>query len=498
MGQTVRGVRGATTAWANTPEAIAEATQELVQALIDANNIDPERVATVMFTTSPDLNAAFPAEAARQLGLQDVPLLCASEIAVPGGLSRCIRVLMHVNTDAPQGSIRHLYLRDAQSLRPDLPNGERRAAEPLPRPNVLRITPYVPGKSIEDARRELRFEGEFIKMASNENPLGPSPKAIAAAQQAVTEMHTYPDGAYVALRAALSAAWDLPTEQFIVGNGSDAIIKMIGEAYLQPGDDIVCADPTFSQYKFAADLAGARTVTVPVDSQWRHDLNGLADAIGPRTKAVFICNPNNPTGTIVPRDEFARFVNRVPEHVLIVLDEAYGEYTEPDGAFGRDWVDRGKHHVIVLRTFSKIYGLAGLRVGYGMARPEVIDVLRRVQEPFQVNAPAQAAAIAALQDAEHVEMSRRANEEGKRVFYERLQALGMSYAPSEANFVFFNTGYDSKEVCAQLLKRGIIVRGGDAFGQSTWLRATIGTETENERLFAALTDVTSSMASYVT
>lgn len=497
MGQSVRGVRGATTATDNTREAITEATSQLVQSLLDVNDIVPEDIATVIFTVSPDLTAAFPAEAARELGLHDVPLLCATEIAVPSALPRCIRVLMHVNTTVPQKDIQHLYLREAQSLRPDLPNGVASAKEPSPRREVLRITPYVPGKSVEDARREFNFEGTFIKLASNENPLGPSPDAVAAGQEAVAAMHTYPDGAYVALRAALGAKWDVPPQSIIIGNGSDAIIKMIGEAYLQPGDEIVCADPSFSQYKFAADLAGARTVKVPLDDEWRHDLDAMAEAIGPRTKAVFVCNPNNPTGTVVTRDKFARFLERVPPTVLVVVDEAYGEYTTDDNASGRSFIEAPKAHVLVLRTFSKIYGLAGLRVGYGIARPEIIDVLRRVQEPFQLNAAAQAAALAALQDEEHVQVSRRANEEGKQYFYRRLDQLGMSYVPSEANFVFLNTAYDSREVVAQLLERGVIVRGGDAFGQSTWLRITIGTEAENERLFAALAEVTERMASPV-
>lgn len=497
MQTAVRGVRGATSVADNTPEAITEATQQLVQALLGQNEIEPEQIAGIIFTVSPDLNAAFPAEAARQLGLHDVPLICAREIDVPDSLPRCIRVLMQINTTASQRDIRHLYLREARSLRPDLVNGattvptvtERQSGPgPRPRAAALRIEPYVPGKSVEDARREFNFAGEFLKLASNENPLGPSPRAVAAVADALSQMHTYPDGSSKALRDALSDFWSMPPGQFIVGNGSDGIIKMIGEAYLQPGDEIVCADPTFSQYGFAADLAGAHTVKVPLDGQLRHDLPAMADAIGPSTKAVFICNPNNPTGTTVTREQFAAFMDRIPSHVLIVIDEAYGEYAHADGLQGRDWVNSTEHHVIVLRTFSKIYGLAGLRVGYAIAPETIIDVLKRVQEPFQVNAAAQMAAIAALQDEEHVEQSRGMNEAGKQYFCDRLTAMGLDYASTEANFVFMNTGRDSREVCAQLLKRGIIVRGGDAFGQSTWLRATIGTPAQNARLFAALSE----------
>lgn len=498
MGRMVRGIRGATSATGNTKAAVTDATQELMRALLDANDVRPEDIASIVFTTSPDLNAAFPAEAARALGLQDVPLLGAGEVAVPGSLPRCIRVLVHVNTAVAQSDIRHVYLRDAQKLRPDWANSAPGLEQPRPRPETVRIQPYVPGMSVEDARRQFGFKGSFVKLASNENPLGPSPAAVAAAGEALARAHTYPDGAHRRLRQRLGEKWGLSPDSFIVGNGSDGVIKMIGETYLQPGDDIVCADPTFSQYEFAANLFGARTIKVPLDGNWRHDLPRMAEAIGPRTKAIFVCNPNNPTGTAVTRDQFAAFMERVPRRVLVVLDEAYAEYTDSERAFGREWVEETDRYVIVLRTFSKIYGLATLRVGYGMARPEIVDALRRVQEPFQVNGPAQAAALAALDDEEHLETSRRTNDEGKAYFYERAQALGLEWAPTEANFVFVKTGHDSRHVAAGLLERGIIVRGGDAFGTPDWLRITIGTREENERLFGALAEVLGRMASYVT
>lgn len=490
MQRAVRGVRGATTAADNTVAAMTSATQKLVQALLEQNDIDLEQIAAILFTVSPDLDATFPAEAARKLGLHHVPLMTATEIDVPNSLNRCIRVLMLINTNVAQRDIRHVYLGEARTLRPDLAADDNsKPSRPQPRAATKKIEPYIPGMSIEDARREYDFYGEFVKLASNENPLGPSPRSVAAVADALREMHTYPDGAYKMLRDALSRFWDLPPEYFIVGNGSDGIIKMIGEAYLEMGDEIVCADPTFSQYGFAADLAGARTVKVPLDRDLRHDLSAMADAIGPHTKAVFICNPNNPTGTTVTKEQFDAFMKRVPSHVLVVIDEAYGEYADENGLQGKDWVQRSDHHVIVLRTFSKIYGLAGLRVGYGIAPPIVIDTLRKVQEPFQVNAAAQLAAIEALQDEGHVRTSRRMNDEGRRFFYGKLAALGLQYVPTEANFVFFNVERDSREVCAQLLKRGIIVRGGEAFGLPTWLRVTIGTAEQNERLFDALSKV---------
>lgn len=489
--QSVRGVRGATSARDNTAEAIGEATKELVQRMMDDNDIRPESIASIIFSVSEDLNAAFPAEAARELGLSTVPLLCTREIDVPGSLPRCIRVLMHVNTGVPQAAVRHVYLRDAQVLRPDLssssdaPPGVKEPSAPRPRAATEGIEPYVPGMSI-DAVRERFALTDVIKLASNENPLGPSPAAVSRMQGALADLHNYPDGGAGRLVAALSARFGLPERHFIVGNGSDGVIKMLAEAYLEAGDDIVCAHPTFSQYAFGAALMGARTTTVPLTADMRHDLHAMVRHIGPRTKAVFVCNPNNPTGTVVTGAEFEEFLARVPDDVLVVVDEAYAEYTSPGNLFGIDAVRRGDPRVIVLRTFSKIYGLAGLRVGYGVAHPSVIAAISRVKEPFQVNTLAQLAAEAALADDEHVRRSVELNEEGKRYFYRRLEELGLYYVPTEANFVFFDVGRSSREVFMQLLREGIIVRAGDAFGQDTFIRATIGTGAQNQRLFDAL------------
>lgn len=492
----VRGVRGAITARANTTEAIGEATKELVLRMMAENGVEPDAIASVIFSVSEDLNAAFPAEAARELGLHQVPLLCTREIDVPGSLPRCIRVLMHINTDLPQEAIRHVYLREARSLRPDLPDGARtgRLSSETPRRElaareaVKAIEPYVPGTSLAEVKERYGLT-DVVKLASNENPLGPSPLAQARLVEAARELHMYPDGAASRLVSALSRSLDLPADRFIVGNGSDAVIKLIAEAFFEPGDDIVCARPTFSQYAFAAALMGARVRYVPLTDDMRHDLSAMAERVGPRTKAVFVCNPNNPTGTTVTKDEFRDFLEKIPPHVLVVVDEAYAEYANPERLFGVEAVRRGDKRIVVLRTFSKIYGLAGLRVGYGIAHPDVIGMLRRVQEPFQVNAPALLAAEAALSDADHIRRSLEVNEAGKRYFYERLAELGLRWIPTEANFVFFDVGRPSREVAAQLLRRGVIVRTGDAFGMPTFIRATIGTGKQNERLFAALADV---------
>ncbi len=519
----VRGLRGATTAAANTPEAIGAATRELVQALLAENGIDPADIASIIFTVTADLNAQFPALAARELGLQQVPLLCAREIDVPGSQPRCIRVLMHVNTTRTQAEMRHVYLGEAKALRPDLPgngpagsppSGKAGAGagngagpvsqessgdallEPRPRRAVSAIEPYEPGKPIDAVRRELGLT-DVVKLASNENPLGPSPRAAAAVREAAAQLHLYPDDASVHLRKALGRRLSLPVEQLIVANGSDGIIKLIAETYLEPGDEIVCAEPTFSQYAYAARLMGAREVTVPLRDM-RHDLEAMADRIGPRTKAVFVCNPNNPTGTTVTRADFAAFMRRVPRHVLVVLDEAYQEYVDdPDTVAGREWVDDPDHRVLVLRTFSKIYGLAALRVGYAMGPAGVIKELRRVQAPFLVNALAQAAAVAALEDEEHVDNSRAANAAGKRYFYRRLEEMGLRYVPTQANFVLIDVERDSRQVFGKLLEHGVIVRAGAAFGLPTHLRVTIGTQAQNEWFFAALEAVLAQVAAGV-
>ncbi|MBO8141572.1 MAG: histidinol-phosphate transaminase [Firmicutes bacterium] len=404
---------------------------------------------------------------------------------------------MHVNTTLRQDEIRHVYLREARSLRPDLPEvsfgatsagtADRRRA-PVPRPATACIEPYVPGKSAEEARQELGL-ASVIKLASNENPLGPSPHALKALAGCLHELHRYPDGRAAALRKALSEKYGLPADHFLVANGSDGILKLLAEAYLEPGDEVVVGQPSFSQYSFAARLMGAREVVVPLVDM-RHDLPAMAAAIGPRTKIVFLCNPHNPTGTVVSRDEVERFLEQVPPHVLVVLDEAYAEYVEdPGAANGMAWVEQSDRSVVVVRTFSKIYGLAGLRVGYAAASPNIIETLSRVQEPFQVNALAQVAAAAALRDQEHVERSRRINQEGKQYFYRRLRELGLEYVPTEANFVLIDTGQDSRDVFEQLLRRGVIVRPGAPFGLTRHVRVTIGTEEQNQRFFAALEEV---------
>jgi len=360
------------------------------------------------------------------------------------------------------------------TTRPELSVGE----------NITRLIPYCPGKPIEEVKRELGLT-EVVKLASNENALGPSPRALEAMREAISRVHHYPDGSCHDLRAAVAAHLGVPDDHLIFGNGSDDIIHLLGVTFLRPGDEVIQADVTFTRYEAAAILNEAHCHRVPV-RDWTHDLEAMADRLNERTRLVFIANPNNPTGTMVTAAQVRAFLRRVPERALVVFDEAYYEYVDRDDyPQTLEYVREGRN-VIVLRTFSKIYGLAGLRIGYGIARPEIVSFLDQVREPFNTNLVAQAAGAAALDDAEHVRRTREMNAAGRKRFYEAFDALGLSYAPTEANFVWVDVGRDSRAVFQALLQRGVIVRTGDIFGAETCLRVTIGTAHENEKFLGAL------------
>ncbi|WXJ83782.1 Histidinol-phosphate aminotransferase [Moorella thermoacetica] len=362
------------------------------------------------------------------------------------------------------------------------------ATVPKCREAILSIKPYVPGKPIEEVQRELGVK-DVIKLASNENPLGPSPDAVQALQEASDRIFLYPDGNCYYLKEALAAKLGVKQENLIIGNGTDEILKMLAETYINPGDEIVVADPTFSEYEFAAQVMGGRAIKVPTRN-FRHDLAAMAAAITPRTRLVFVCNPNNPTGTIVGQAALDGFLKQVPPSVVVVLDEAYSDYvTAEHYPNSLAYVRAGRANVIILRTFSKIYGLAGLRVGYGVAVPEIIRDLNRVREPFNVNLLAQVAAVAALKDEAHVGKSREVNSEGKDYLYSQFESLGLKYVPTEANFIFVDIQRDSREVFRQLLQKGVIVRTGDIFGYDTFLRVTIGTRRQNETFIRALREI---------
>jgi histidinol-phosphate aminotransferase len=347
------------------------------------------------------------------------------------------------------------------------------------------LVPYSPGKPIEDVKREYGLT-DVIKLASNENPLGPSPKAVAAMRAALDGVNLYPDGAAQSLKRALSEYWDVPTECFTLGNGSDEVIHCLGLAYLRPGDSIVHGDPSFSLYGAAALLNEADAITVPLTPDMRHDVDAMAEAVNDRTRMVFVANPNNPTGGMNTGREIEELMDRLPPSVLLVLDEAYSEYVEsPEYPASIEYVRQGRP-VIVLHTFSKIYGIAGLRVGYGIARPDIIRAVEQVREPFNVNSLAQVGALAALGDTEHVNRSRAVNADGKRTLMAAFDRMGLPYAPTEGNFILVDVKRNCREVYEGLLRKGVIIRTGDVFGLATWIRVTIGTHDENARFLHEL------------
>jgi histidinol-phosphate aminotransferase len=347
-------------------------------------------------------------------------------------------------------------------------------------PDIQSLSPYVPGKPIDELQRELQLS-RVIKLASNENPLGPSTRAVAALEGAADQLHRYPDGGAYRLRQAIADRWKVAREQVILGNGSDEILGLLARTFLAPGDEAVMADHTFVIYKMEVTAAHGKPVIVPLVN-WTHDLESMVRAVTPRTRLLFICNPNNPTGTMVPGEAVSRLMATVPEDVIVVFDEAYYEYVRdlrfPDTLA---YVKRGRN-AIVLRTFSKIYGLAGLRIGYGISTPEINGLLNRVRPPFNANSLAQRAALAALDDDEHVTKSRAVNAAGMEQVSHGLRTLGFAPIPSEANFLYFDVKRDGREVFESLLREGIIVR----HIEGTMLRVTIGRAEENAAFLHAL------------
>ncbi len=355
--------------------------------------------------------------------------------------------------------------------------------------NVRKLIPYVAGKPVEEVERELGITN-IVKLASNESPLGPSPRALEAARRALENVRMYPEGSCHVLREKLSAHLGVPQQALMFGNGSDDLIHCLGLVFLQAGDEVVTGSPTFVRYEAAATLAGARYVEVPLRN-YTYDLEALADAFTDRTRLVFVANPNNPTGTSNSAAEVDRLLQRLPERALLVLDEAYYEYVERT-----DYPDAIKSalegkRVVVLRTFSKIHALAGLRVGYGIASEEIVGYVDQVREPFNVNSVAQYAAAASVDDVDHLQQSKSVNAAGKKQFYAAFDQLRLTHARSDANFVYVDLGRDASVVAEALLRKGVIIRSGRLMGNSTCARVTIGTAQENERFIQALSEVLS-------
>jgi histidinol-phosphate aminotransferase len=351
--------------------------------------------------------------------------------------------------------------------------------------HVRRITPYLPGKPIAELAREFGLnEADIVKLASNENPRGPSPAVRAAIAAATDDLCRYPDGNGFELKAALAARYGVADDQIVLGNGSNDILELVTQAFLQPGDQAVYSRHAFAVYPLATRARGGVCVEIAA-RDLGHDLPAMRHAITPKTRVVFVANPNNPTGTWLPAAALEAFIASVPVDTLVVLDEAYNEYLQPEQeAPSAEWVHRYPN-LIVSRTFSKAYGLAALRVGYGLMHPKVADMLNRVRQPFNVNALAQAAAVAALADAAYVAESRALNDEGMRLITGALAADGVGYVPSHGNFLLVRVG-DGGRVYQRLLEQGVIVRPVANYALPEYLRVTIGLPAENRRFLAAL------------
>ena len=356
-----------------------------------------------------------------------------------------------------------------------------------PLPYVREIAPYQAGKPIDELAREYGLDPKsIVKLASNENPRGMPDSARHAITNAMTDLGRYPDSNGFDLKSALSARFKVPTDWITLGNGSNDILELAAAALLSPGRSCVYAQHAFAVYALATQARGARAIVVPA-KDLGHDLDAVASAIGSDTTLVYIANPNNPTGTHLPADAVTRFLTRVPPQVVVVIDEAYNEYLPPDRRFDSvRWV-RDYPNLLISRTFSKAYGLAGLRVGYGVAQPALTDVLNRVRQPFNVNAVAQAAALAALQDDAFLDQSYQLNAAGMKRMIDAFIELRLDFVPSYGNFVLVMVG-DAGRVYEELLKRGVIVRPVANYGLPEWLRITIGLPEENERFVQALAE----------
>jgi histidinol-phosphate aminotransferase len=361
---------------------------------------------------------------------------------------------------------------------------------PLVARQIAALTPYPPGKPIEELERELGITG-CVKLASNENPLGPSPKAMAAIRKHLSKLHRYPDGSAYYLKDALAAKIGVPAGSLILGNGSNEVIDLAVRTFLSPNDEAVLCEPTFLMYRKFLEAHGCKAKVVGLTKDLRVDLAAMLRA-GKKARLFFINNPNNPTGTTVTRAEFDDFLNRVPKGAIVLLDEAYIDFADTqDTPRGLEYAlrdSKGRWHVIALRTFSKMYGLAGLRIGYGVAAEGLASYMNRVRQPFNVNSLAQVAALAALEDDRHYRKTLTLTRSGLKRLQEGVTALGLEYVPTQANFFLVNVG-DGQAVYEKMLRLGVIIRSMKSYGLPEYVRISAGLPEENERCLSALRQV---------
>lgn len=357
----------------------------------------------------------------------------------------------------------------------------------LVRKGIVDLKPYIPGKPIEEVKRELGIE-EVVKLASNETSIGPSPLALEAIREEIESINLYPEGSSRLLREKIAYKLNLNKEMIIVGNGADNIIGLVGMAFVNKSDEVIIGEITFPAYEAITKIMGGNVIPVKF-KDYTYNLEEIAQQINERTKLIFICNPNNPTGTIVNKEAVDKFIRQIPEGIIIVFDEAYYDYVEDENYPNTLSYVLEKKNAILLRTFSKIAGIAGIRIGYGIAKPELIGYLRQVASPFPANRLAQVAASASLDDKKHYKQVLKSNQEGKKYLYKELKKLNLFYLPTEANFIFIDLKTNANVIFEKLLKKGVIIRPGKTWGCPNFIRVTIGTLNENQNFIQALKEV---------
>ncbi len=356
------------------------------------------------------------------------------------------------------------------------------------KPYLKGLKPYPPGKPIEELRRELGLKGPIVKLASNENPLGPSEKALEAIKEALSTLHRYPDAAAYELRAALASRYQVKPEEVVLGNGSNEVIDLLVKACVREGEEVLMSEPSFLMYEKFAQAAGAKVVKVPLRER-KHDLVSMAGLVNEKTRLIFLDHPHNPTGSILSQEEFAAWLKGLPEDLVVVVDEAYGEFIRAKDALKPLSFKDHRPPVVLLRTFSKAFGLAALRIGYGIMKRELADVLNTIRQPFNVNALAQKAALASLEDEEYLLRVQETIWQGLDFLTQALKDLGLNPYPSQANFLLVDLGRPARPIYEALLRRGVIVRSMEAYGYPTCLRITVGLPEENEFLVTNLKEV---------
>jgi len=357
----------------------------------------------------------------------------------------------------------------------------------IPKKTILKVKPYVPGKPAEEVKRELGLRS-VIKLASNENPYAPSPLVLKEIEKAAKNINRYPFSDCYYLKKVLSKKLNVKEDQLVFGNGSDEVIVLAIRAFVNPGDEVVIAKPSFLIYEIASKIEGAKIKAIPL-KDFKYDLDSMLNAVTKKTKIIFLGNPDNPSGKYFTKSEMKNFLKKVPENVLVFIDEAYYEYVNE-----KDYVDslaliKSYNNVIVTRTFSKMYGLAGLRVGYGIANKELIDIFNRLREPFNVNSVAQAAALGCLKDKSYYRLVFKMIEEQRAYLYGSLKKLGLDFVETWTNFILIRIKEDVNDVCAKLMKKGVIVRNISAWGLKGYIRVSIGTEKENKKFIKVLKEI---------